>query len=118
MNSSNKSTEIIKSLSFILSISVFNKFAIHIWLICNEHILRFAYLIDSRIMSTFFLGIDVKKYLLKNLFFFFCWGKLVKLTSKSEFSKDIGIWISELGFSRKLIELFSSTSSGSSINLV
>ena len=42
-------------------------------------------------MSKFFLGIDVKKYLLKNLFFFFCLGKLVSLISKSEFSKDIGI---------------------------
>ena len=50
-------------------------------------------------MSTFFFGMEVKKYLLKNLFFFFCLGKLVSLISKSEFSKDIGICISELGFS-------------------
>ena len=39
-------------------------------------------------MSIFFLGIDVKKYLLKNLFFIFFLGKLVNLTSKSEFSKS------------------------------
>ena len=91
VNSSNKSSEIIKSLSFSLSISVFNKFAIHIWLICNEQILRLAFSIESSIMSTFFFGIDVKKYLLKNLFFFISLGKFVSFISKSEFSKDIGI---------------------------
>ena len=61
---------------------------------------------------------EVKKYLLKNLLFLFCTGKLVKLISKSEFSKDIGICIPEFGFSRNLIELPSSISSGISINLV
>ena len=91
MNSSNKSIEIIKSFSFNLSISAFNKFAIHIWLICNEHISRFAFLIESRIISTFFFGIDVKKYFLKYLLFIFCLGKLVNLISKSELSNDIGI---------------------------
>ena len=90
----------------------------HIWLIWIEHICRFAFLIESSKISKFFLGIEVKKYLLKILFLNSFLGRLVKLISKSEFSRDIGIWIPELGFSKKLVEFLSSTSSGISINLV
>ena len=61
MNSSNKSIDIISSFLSNLFISVLIKLAIHIWLICNEQISRFAFLIESRIISTFFLGRDVKK---------------------------------------------------------
>ena len=69
-------------------------------------------------ISTFFFGSDVRKYLLKVLLLCSFLGRLVRWISKSEFSKEIGIWIPELGFSRKLVELFSSTSWGISINLV
>ena len=69
-------------------------------------------------MSTFFFGKDVKKYLLKFFFLYSLFGKSVSLISKSEFSKDIGIWIPESGFSRKLIEFSSFTSSGISTILV
>ena len=55
---------------------------------------------DSIIRSTFFFGKDVKKYLLKFLFFISFLGKLDKLISKSEFSNEIGICIPELGFSK------------------
>ena len=56
-----------------------------------EQISRFAFLIDSRIKSTFFFGKDVKKYLFNFLSFISLLGKLDKLISKSEFSSDIGI---------------------------
>ena len=118
VNSSNKSIEINNSFSFNLSISSFSKLAIHIWLIWIEHISRFASLIESRIILTFFLGNDVKKYLLKVLFFDSFLGRLVRWISKSELSSEIGIWIPESGFSTKLIESSSFTSSGISIILV
>ena len=117
-NSSNKSTDMINSFSFILVISFFNKFAIHIWLIWIEQISRFALFIELRITFTFFLGIDVKKYLLKYLFLISFLGKEVNLTSKSEFSNEIGIWRSESGFSINSIASSSFISSGISINLV
>ena len=89
-----------------------------LWLICIEQISKFALFIESIIISTFFFGTDVKKYLLKCLFLNSFFGKLVNLTSKSELSNDIGIWIPESGFSRKVVASSSCTSSGISTNLV
>ena len=101
-----------------MSISGFSRYAIQLWLICIAQISKFAFFIDSIIISTFFLGKDVRKYLFSFLFLKTFLGKLVKLISKSEFSKDMGIWIPESGFCIKLIESFSFMCSGISINLV
>ena len=64
VNSSNKSTEIIRLLESNLLISELNKFPIHIWLIWIEQSSKFALLIVSKIVFTLFLGKDVRKYLL------------------------------------------------------
>ena len=118
VNSSNKSTEIINSFSSSLSIAGFSKLAIQLWVIWIEQISKSAFFIESIIISTFFFGKDVKKYLLQVFFLNSFLGRFVKLISKSEFSKDIGIWIPESGSSKKLLESFSFTSSGISTNLV